>query len=703
MGNAFPYTTGVALQGARHEAGSIFSDERLQQMLDLTAACYWEQDAGCRFTYVHLCSALALRQTPEQFIGLCFWELEGMQPLPAPEWERFGECCRRGEPLRRLVTAYQEAGGGTRFFCIEGNAVRDAQGGLIGYRGIVRDVTGERRLEEQASTFDLSPVGIAHVSQQGRFLHVNAKFCELLGYEPDELVGRQARDITHPDDAHLVDAPAQQMRRGEIASFKLEKRYLRKDGTVLWVSLTSTLKRDPYDSPLYNITLVEDISGRREAEEQAHFLATHDALTQLTNRPLFNQLLAFAAASGRRHQRRFALIVLGLDRFKQVNEAYGSTVGDEVLKETGRRLSRFVRASDVVARLGGDEFAVLLEEAGSPDNVLGLARNLMQALAQPMQIRGKECQVTASLGISQFPQDGPDEQALLKKAALALFNVKEEGGNAAQCYHAGSQGQGARQLAMELGLRRAIEAREFSLHYQPKIRLATRQVCGVEALLRWQSPELGLVPPADFIQVAEDSGLIIPLGRWALEQACIQLRRWREAGLPSFTVAVNLSPRQFADPALIGTIEGLLHGSGLDPTLLQLEITESTVMHNALRAQQQLRAISQLGIGIAIDDFGTGHSSLAKLKTFPLDTLKIDKSFIRDIETDEEDRVLTETIIRMGKSLGLEVVAEGVETAGQLQLLAAQGCDVVQGYYFSKPLPAAALVDYLRRCGGYAA
>src|SRR5690606_13060168 len=225
-------------------------------------------------------------------------------------------------------------------------------------------------------------------------------------------------------------------------------------------------------------------------------------------------------------------------------------------------------------------------------------------------------------GISQFPQDGPDEQALLKKAALALFSVKEEGGNAARCYQAGSQGQGARQLALELGLRRAIEAREFSLHYQPKIHLATRQVCGVEALLRWQSPEHGLVPPADFIRVAEDSGLIVPLGRWALEQACTQLWRWREAGLPPFSVAVNLSPRQFVDPALVATIENLLLGSGLDPALLELEITESAVMRDAQGAQRLLRAISQLGIGIAIDDFGTGHSSLAKLKTFPLNTLK---------------------------------------------------------------------------------
>jgi len=700
VGNAFYYQTGTGMQPGTHAAGVCHEGRQMQTVVDLTAEYYWEQDASMRFTHVHLSSARALSHRPEDYLGCSFWELDGMETTLAPVWQHFRQLCAKGAPIERLLISHRELNSSLRFSRIDGVPLFDKYGEVSGYQGVVREVTEAKRNEDYASTFDLAAIGIGHVSMSGKFIHVNRKLCDMLGYSAEELIGRSVKSISHPDDVNIADELHERLRCGEIKSFKAEKRYIRKDKSVLWVGLTSAIKLDDYGNGMYDISMVEDISARKQAEDQVHYLATHDSLTGLPNRTLFNQLLTYSLASSKRYKRQFALVFIAMDRFKHVNDSLGSDAGDKLLREMGDRLKQTVRSSDVVARLGGDEFVVLLEETGGQENVENVCRNLLQVVSMPMVISGRECSLTASLGVSLFPQDGVEEKSLLKNADMALNAAKEEGKNNVQFYNATRRNVTVENLAMEMALRHAIELEELSLQYQPKVQVTTGRVCGVEALLRWNNPDFGQVSPVDFIPLAEDSGLIIPIGRWVLREAMQQLQRWQLAGLPTISMAVNLSPRQFRDPDLLPEICRLLEEMQLDPKLLEIEVTESTVMHDASKAMDVLMAISALGIHIAIDDFGTGYSSLSKLKTFPVNTLKIDRSFIRDIVNDEEDRILTQTIIKMGQTLGLAVVAEGVETNEQLALLKANGCDVIQGYLYSKPLTPDKLSQYLGQYGG---
>jgi diguanylate cyclase (GGDEF)-like protein len=435
---------------------------------------------------------------------------------------------------------------------------------------------------------------------------------------------------------------------------------------------------------------------KEKAEERVKYLATHDNLTDLPNRAMFNQLLDISIKTAHRYRRQCAILFIDLDRFKIINDSLGHAAGDALLVEMANRLRSGVRASDVVARLGGDEFVVLLSEIVEREQAAAAASHLLSVICKPLELNGHECRVTASIGIAMFPNDGADELALMKNADSAMYLAKQEGKNDIRFFSDKIQTQSVDRLTLETSLRYALERNELCLHYQPKRNVATGQIVGVEALLRWVHPELGMLPPNRFIPLAEETGLIVPIGRWVMKAACAQNMAWQRDGLPLLSMAVNVSPRQFSDENLLRDVDDALAASGMDPALLQIEITESMVMLNVEKAVQLLDAIQSRGVRLAIDDFGTGYSSMSVMKRFPIDTIKIDRSFVRDLPHNSEDKAIAQAIIGMGKALGLTIVAEGVETSEQQEFLREHACDEIQGFLCSRPVAADKIAELLQ-------
>jgi diguanylate cyclase (GGDEF)-like protein/PAS domain S-box-containing protein len=435
---------------------------------------------------------------------------------------------------------------------------------------------------------------------------------------------------------------------------------------------------------------------RKHAEDQLRFIATHDPLTGLPNRAMFNERLRHALHQGVRYNRGLAVMFIDIDRFKVVNDTLGHSAGDRLLQNCAKRLTECLRESDIVARLGGDEFVVMIENFAGPRDAIAVAQKILNGLVKPFFVDGQEFLMSASIGISTFPDDGADMEALVKNADIAMYRAKDQGRNNYQFYSAQMNKHTFERLAMESSLRRAVERNEFLLHYQPKLDLRNGAISGVEALVRWNHPDWGMVSPAQFIPLAEETGLIVQIGEWVLKTACEQSRQWRDQGIPGVRVAVNLSARQFAQKTLLRDIAKTIAESGLTPESLELEITESLVMQNAEHATETLQKLKAMGIILSIDDFGTGYSSLAYLKRFPIDCIKVDRSFIKDIPIDPDDMAITKGVIALGHSLRLKVIAEGVETVEQRDFLQANGCDEFQGFFFSKPLPAEEVTTLLR-------
>jgi diguanylate cyclase (GGDEF)-like protein len=435
---------------------------------------------------------------------------------------------------------------------------------------------------------------------------------------------------------------------------------------------------------------------KRRADDRINYLASHDSLTGLPNRENFNQLLHSTMVAAELQHRKFALLFIDLDRFKIINDSLGHEAGDMLLVETAGRLRRSLHAGDIVARLGGDEFVAILESTSDRAEVEVIAQALLAELGESLLLSGHECHTSASIGIAMFPADGSDVQTLTKNADMAMYRAKEDGKNAYRFFTEAAKTPSFERLMLETSLRHALERNELSLHYQPKVDLLTGQITGVEALLRWAHPELGNVSPVQFVPLAEETGLIVPIGRWVLKEACAQNMAWQRRGLHPVSMAVNLSRRQFIDQSLLDDIDDALASCGMSPAMLQIEVTESMMMQNVARAAKIMNAIQGRGIRLAVDDFGTGYSSMSLMKQFPIDTLKIDRSFVKDLPDDAEDKAIAQAIISMGKAMGMTLVAEGVETTEQQRFLRDHGCDEMQGWLFSKPLPPDTMAELLR-------
>jgi diguanylate cyclase (GGDEF)-like protein len=463
--------------------------------------------------------------------------------------------------------------------------------------------------------------------------------------------------------------------------------------SLLVIAVVAALARLSRQLALSRMRIVEERLANAARNE---YLAYHDSLTQLPNRSLFSKLLGQGILQARRYQRELAVLYLDLDRFKYVNDTLGHDAGDQLLLDVAERLKGCLRGSDTVARMGGDEFVILLPELAQDRYAATVAQKVLTTVGQPFQLQGDEFRVTASIGISTYPKDGLDEQTLTKNADTAMYKAKEEGKNNFQFYSDKLNAESLERLTLESGLRHALENREFELYYQTKKDLVSGKITGMEALLRWRHPDLGVLSPMQFIPVAEDAGLIVPIGKWVIRTACAQNVAWQQQGLPRLSISVNLSTRQFYDEHLLADLETILRETGMDPQLLELEISETLLMRNAEQNVEILTGLKDMGIRIAIDDFGVGYSSLTALKKFPLDTIKIDRTYIRDVAEVNDHKALANAIIAMGKMLSLTVVAQGVETEEQVDFLRRNACTEYQGFYIGKPGPAEEIAALLR-------
>jgi len=559
---------------------------------------------------------------------------------------------------------------------------------------IVRDVEDRmsaagrlRRAEERFRVaFAAAPIGMT-VTSEGVLLEVNEAFASMLGYSSAELVGVPIADLTVPHDHRLIMAGLAQVGSGEKATHSGEQRYLHRSGRIVLGSVSLSMVHDRDDGALV-IGQIEDITERREIEERMHWAARHDEVTGLYNRAYFMERLGESLAI-LTDGFRLAVVFLDLDRFKVVNDSLGHGSGDDLLRVVARRLLATMRASDIVARFGGDEFTILLDPAPSEEQVLLLAERVADELAKPIPLATGDVYVTASLGVAFADRAGLSGEHLIRDADAAMYRAKERGRNRIERFDEETHASVVRNLRTGNDLHRALERHEFEVHYQPVWTIRDQHVVGMEALVRWRHPERGLVLPGDFIGLAEDTGLIVPIGAQVLETALQQLARWQDhLDYPALTMAVNLSARQLGSPNLVETLRGALDRSSVDPGRVWLEITESALMSDVKASELTIRALRAQGVRLSVDDFGTGYSSLTYLKRFPVEGLKIDRSFVDGLGTDEEDGTIVEAVVRLGLALGLKVVAEGVENVIQLDYLATTGCGFGQGHLISRPVPA---------------
>jgi len=559
-----------------------------------------------------------------------------------------------------------------------------------------------RQAEEKYRTiFQGAVVGMFRSTPGGRYIDVNPAMAHMLGYDsPQDLVA----SITDISQQVYVDPESREeltrllREQGMVKNFECAVH--RKDGSKMWFS--ANVRAVSEDGVLVGYEGTnEDITARKVAEERIQFLAYYDALTGLPNRTLLQDRLGKALAGARRQKCKIALLFLDLDSFKIINDSLGHSVGDLLLQEVAERLKKWGREQDTVARLGGDEFLITLTQVKDLADVAVAAERLMDAMTAEFVVQGHSLNVSCSIGVSIFPEHGTDCETLIKNADAAMYGAKDSGRNNFRFFAEDMNAQAVERLSLENSLRLALGKKELFLVYQPQMHAATGKVTGLEALLRWQHPDLGLVPPDKFIRIAENSGLIVPIGEWVLRTACRQARKWQDDGLPAVSVAVNVSAVQFRQQGFCELIRSVLHETGLAAHCLELELTESVLLANADVTLSVLRELKSMGLTLAIDDFGTGYSNFTSLRQFGVSKLKIDRSFISDVATNPDDSAITAAIISMAKSLRLKVIAEGVENEAQMSFLRTHQCDEIQGYYFSKPLAVDDVADKLR--GGIAA
>lgn len=659
-------------------------------------------------------TVLFLNPEAERLFGISEQEAIG-QPLDAivqsvapvvdgePEVCRGFSCLLNGEPARETVEITVRALASGRIFPVDcvislAHEVGGQQLAVISFHDISERRQAEQRLRLSDKVFEYSAEAIMVTDSAGIILNVNPAFTWLTGYRPDEVIGRTPRILAsgRHDKAFYEALWSALLAEGHWSGEIWDRR---KDGSFYpkWIIINAIRENE---RTTHYVALFYDISERKENEERINFLAHHDHLTGLPNRLMFKERMGLALLRAARADSRLALIFIDLDRFKNINDSLGHHTGDQLLIEVSRRLTASVRLSDTVARLGGDEFVVVVENIDGQNDAAQVAIKVHAMLGQPFVIEGKTLHAPPSMGISLYPDDGHDVETLMKQADTAMYQVKAAGRNNWTFYTSRMNDEVQERIALENDLRLALERGEFLLHYQPQWDLAAGCLFGWEALLRWQHPERGMISPDRFIPIAEETGLILPIGDWVLATALNELRHWDDAGLGRCCIAVNLSGRQFRQHLLGERIEALLAAAGLTPDRLELEITESVLMEDADAASAILGRLKRHGVRIAIDDFGTGYSSLAYLKSFPINKLKIDRSFVRDIVTDPNDAAIVSAIISMARSMGLGTIAEGVESEEQRDFLLSRGCSEIQGYLLGKPMPAAEARAMLAQLAG---
>ncbi|WP_317933372.1 EAL domain-containing protein [Halioxenophilus sp. WMMB6] len=663
--------------------------QRLSDLIEYSPALISLQDTDGQLTLVNRHFEATLGMAGSHSLGRTLQQLlPGAQSRLSAARDQAVLVTERASTLEEKLTA----GGETRTYLSSRFPLRNSSG-IYGVGCIRTDISERKAIEERLQlaqkVIKNTGEGVVITNAQGCITDVNDAYCRITGYSYDELIGNNPR-ITQSGLHDREFYKQMWLSIGEAGFWHGEIWDKRKNGELFPKLLTINTIYDDQRQVSHYVGIFSDITEKKEAEEQLLQLAFYDPLTSLPNRGLFRRRLSEALASALRQEDILALVFIDLDNFKDINDTLGHDVGDSLIQLAGSRIKACVRKTDMVARLGGDEFTVLLTNLHNEDDIGLVAQNIIGALSQPFAPQGHEAFVSASLGIAVFPGDGMTAEELLKNADTAMYHAKASGRSNFQYYRPAMNERLERRVQLTNGLRHALENNEFLLHYQPRLDIDSGKIVGAEALIRWHKPGQGLIPPDEFIAAAEASNLILPISQWVLEAACQQISEWRRQGLPITPVAINLSSKQFQDGNLVALVKNSLAQHALPAHYLEVEITESILMDDPNQAVSILKALRAMGVRIAIDDFGTGYSSLAYLRKLPIDTLKIDRSFVNELHHHTGDAAIVEAIIALAGNLSLGVVAEGVETEEQLAFLQARGCREAQGYLFSRPLPAEA-------------
>ena len=675
----------------QQEAALRAKETSYQKLVETASEGIWMVDADDRTTFVNQRLADLLGYTIAEMLGRSpteFYLTDAGRREREEHWQRL----RRGVPSRREIV-YRRKTGESQWALISTAPIMDDTGAFTGALAMVTDISARVQAEERLraserlfrSLFNESPAGQILSSSDRHIIAVNRAFCEMTGYSEAEILEKGWAAITPPDDQGDIFPAFERLWSGEIDSMQMERRYLRKDGSLLWGQVSVARVADDEGRARYVVDQVQDISDRKQTQETLEYQALHDALTGLPNRVLARDRLDQAILLAKRQQTRLALLIIDLDHFKEVNDTFGHQAGDQLLRQVGERFSAELRETDTVARLGGDEFAILLLGTDA-DGARKVANKLLATLERPFIVEGQALDVGASIGIAVYPEHADSSDSMLRRSDIAMYVAKRSRRTHAT-YSRDHDEPGDSRLALMAQLRHAINAGALKLHYQPIARMKTGQVERLEALVRWQRPGRGLVPPSDFIAFAEQTGLIQPLTQWVLLSALRQCASWQETG-KALGVAVNISMRNLLDVQLPDTVAQILRESHADPNWLTLEITESTIMAESQRTMETLQKLRDLGVRLSIDDFGTGYSSLAYLHRLPVHEMKIDQSFVRGLVDDSISGAIVRAAVDLGHKLGLDVVAEGIEDATTWAKARDDGIDFGQGYYLARPVPA---------------
>ena len=572
------------------------------------------------------------------------------------------------------------------------------------YIAIQSEITKQKELEEAIIKSNEKYQLIANnsvnlislVEINGAFQYVSPTFHKILGYELPALEKGNFFDLIHPDDVEMVKQSIHTYCRKKKEPLQIEMQVRHANGDYIDVEANIGVTNNPTCSMGSELMMVDmrDIRNRKVIEQKIYHLAYHDSLTNFPNRRSFMNELRSEIMSKSKSNKRLSILFIDLDNFKSINDQWGHDVGDLVLKEVAKIIRSEIRPSDFPARLGGDEFTVMLRDVKNEQEAITITQRILEKLQSPILLAGQEHLVTCSIGVANYPEHGKSSEELLKNADDALYHVKQRGRNAFMVFNQSIENKTLERRLLETALRTAIKEQQFYLEYQPKLNITKNELIGVEALVRWNHPDLGKIPPLKFISLAEETGLIVPLGEWILRESCHQLRIWKNQGLTNLTMAVNVSVRQLEDPYFVHKVEEILKETNLHPKFLEFEVTES-IFADVKNTVSVLNEIRQMGIQISVDDFGTGYSSLSYIKEFPIDTLKVDQSFVKDIHTNEESKAIVKAVLNLAKTIGINVIAEGIELVEHVEALSKDGCHFGQGYYYSRPLSTTAFEEYV--------